>query len=499
MQGKTVDAEYVVAGFNSIPDTDITITNKDLKSYYKKHINNYKQEESRDIRFAYFEILPSEEDYKLAEENLNSLISDFANAGDARLFVSQESDLPPDIRNYAEGEIVPDTLNDFMFSAKVGDTFGPYFYENSYRVSRLAEINFLPDSARARHILLQVTASNQATILETADSLKNLIKEGVSFVLLAMTNSMDNSAQAGGDLGWFREGTMVQTFNDSVFYGRKGDLKTVITDYGVHIVEITDQSRPVKKIKVATLVKNVVPGDKTDQEYYAKANEFAGMHDNYDSFIEAVNDSSFTGNSQPVPNLAPMDKSLPGIQNARQLVIWAYQAEPGDVSSVLKFDNKYVVGTVEKVREKGFIPMDEILTELEIAVRKEKKAALLAEKMAGAASGASSLEPIATTFETQVQSVTALNYSSDIFGTSGIDPAPVAAALTLQSGVISAPVVGENGVYVIKVNKVDDVALGEISLTKQSLKNTYGALVSYYSYGALEKLAGVVDNRREFF
>ena len=85
-----------------------------------------------------------------------------------------------------------------------------------------------------------------------------LIKKGADFATLAMLYSSDGSAQKGGDLGWFREGAMVRPFSDSCFEGRKGDVKLVATQYGLHIIQILDQSALIKHVQVGTLVKNVV-------------------------------------------------------------------------------------------------------------------------------------------------------------------------------------------------------------------------------------------------
>ncbi len=119
-----------------------------------------------------------------------------------------------------KGEL-PDTLNDFMFNASKGATFGPYFENNAYKISRLAAINLLPDSVKARHILLRATQNTVQAIYNQADSLMNLIKKGTDFATLAMLYSADGSAQKGGDLGWFKEGAMVKPFSDSCFLGKK--------------------------------------------------------------------------------------------------------------------------------------------------------------------------------------------------------------------------------------------------------------------------------------
>ena len=95
-------------------------------------------------------------------------------------------------------------------------------------------------------------------------------------------------AQTGGDLGWFREGDMVKPFSDSCFLGKKGDVKLVATQYGLHIVQILDQSGRPRQVQVGTLVKNVVPSEATDHDYYVKANEFAGMNNTYEKFNKAI-------------------------------------------------------------------------------------------------------------------------------------------------------------------------------------------------------------------
>ncbi|MBN2481750.1 MAG: SurA N-terminal domain-containing protein [Bacteroidales bacterium] len=501
LESKIVSVDYLVSNFSAVPDADINITDKDIKQYYSEHRNNYKQEESRDIRFVYYEVIPSQEDYEEAEYWINDIKEDFESAENIEQFITMESDVPYDATNYSNGEL-PDTLNDFMFAAKPGDSFGPYFEEDAYKISRLAQIHYLPDSVRARHILLQVTETNVNTIFELADSLKNLIENGVDFTLLAMTNSVDNSAQSGGDLGWFREGDMVRSFSDSCFFGAKGDIKIVPSEYGLHVVEILDQSRPVKKVQVGTLVKSVEPSETTDQYYYIKANEFAGINNTNEKFIQAAEAESFDGQLQTALNLAPMDKSVPGIVSARQLVSWAYQAELYDVSGVFKIEDKYIVATVDGVRNEGYIPLEEIRPEIENEVKKLKKAEVLVSKFAENIENAGSLESLADNLSLQVQAASNITYSSSIFGSAGVEPQLVGAALNLEQGRLSIPITGENGVYVMTVKDMsDDVAGGSQSMeqARMYIEQNYSVLTTYYAYDALRELAGIEDNRREFF
>jgi peptidyl-prolyl cis-trans isomerase D len=499
---RSVDLDYIVQNFNTIPDSVIAVTEKDINQYYKENINLFKQKESRDIRYVYFEVVPSQADFKAAEQWINEIKPEFEKTDNIRQFVNIDSDEAFDEKNYNEGEL-PDTLNKELFNAAVGTTYGPYFANNSFRISRLAAINYLPDSVKARHILLRATQSNAQVLYKTADSLVNLIKGGADFAMLAMLYSSDGSAQTGGDLGWFKEGEMVKPFSDSCFLGKKGETKLVATQYGLHIVQILDQSRPIKQVQVGTLVKNVIPGEDTDHEYYVKANEFAGKNNSYEKFIKSIETENLNKNMQMALNLAPMDKQVNDLESARTLVSWAYKAEEKDVSTVFKFGSKYVVAMVEKVREDGYAPLADVRADVENRVKQQKKAETLVLKIAAKKPAAKTLEDLAKELGLQVEPVSGLKFASSSLGNAGIEPDVVAAALSLDKGAISNPIIGENGVYVLAVNSItvpsgaDNKSATE--LARNYVERNYAARTNYYAYEAIKELANIKDNRREFY
>lgn len=499
---RSVDVNYIVQNFNAISDSAIKVTDKDINNYYNENINLFKQKESRDIRYLYFEVLPSQADFKAAEQWVNDIKADFEKADDISQFVNVESDIPFDEKNYNDGEL-PDTLNDVLFNAAVGTTFGPYFSDNSYRISRLASVSYLPDSVKARHILLRATQNNAQTLYNTADSLANLIRGGADFSMLAMLYSSDGSAQTGGDLGWFREGEMVKAFNDSCFMGKKGDIKLVATQYGLHIIQILDQSRPSKQVQVGTLVKNVIPSEDTDHEYYVKANEFAGKSNTYDKFVKAIETDNLTKYMQLALNIAPMDKKINDLESPRSLVSWANKATEKEVSPVFKFGNKYVVAVLEKVREEGPAPLADVRADVENRVKQQKKAETLAAKIESKKASAKTIEDLARELGTQVEPVSGLRFTSSSLGNAGVEPNVIAAALALEKGVISSPIIGENGVYVLSVNTISTPAETELQagtdLARNYVERNYAAKTNYFAFEALKELARIKDNRREFY
>ena len=501
---KSVDLNFVVKNFNSVSDSAIAVNDNDIRKYYKENLNLFKQSESRDIRYIYFEVVPSQSDFRYAEQWINDIRPEFEKAEDPIQFVNLESDVPFDQVNYNAGEL-PDTLNDVLFNAPVGTSYGPYFTDNSYRISRLAAVNFLPDSVKARHILLSANQANAQQIFKMGDSLVNMIKSGTDFATLAMMYSADGSAQSGGDLGWFTEGEMVKPFSDSSFLGKKGDIKLVGTQYGLHVIEILDQSRPSRQVQVATLIKNVVASEETDHNYYMQASEFAGKNNSYDEFLKAIEDPQQKGFTvRTAMNLAPMDKRINDMEQARPVVNWAYNAEEKEVSTVFpKISERYIVAAVEKVREEGPAPIEDVRVEIENRVKQQKKAEILASQFKEKMGTATTLEALASSMGLPVEPVSGLRFASSTLGDAGVEPKVVAASVALEKGVVSSPIIGENGVYVLSVNNVtmpeETEAQAQIGLSRNYVERNYAARTNYYAYEALKELAEIRDNRREFY
>ena len=85
-------------------------------------------------------------------------------------------------------------------------------------------------SVRARHILVEQE-------YEAKDILKKL-SEGETFDDLARIFSKCPSSRQGGDLGVFKRGQMVESFDEAVFSLAVGQLSAPIrTRFGYHIIQ----------------------------------------------------------------------------------------------------------------------------------------------------------------------------------------------------------------------------------------------------------------------
>jgi len=152
----SVDFDYILKRYASIPDSAIEVSESELKKYYNDHLDDFKQETSRDIEYVTFDVVPSDEDRKNVKEWINKIKEEFPtiSSAEAKQYVTRNSDVPFDEKNYKKEEL-SDELAEFAFNAKEGDIHGPYAEDDNFKVHKLHAINYLPDSVKARHILIQ--------------------------------------------------------------------------------------------------------------------------------------------------------------------------------------------------------------------------------------------------------------------------------------------------------------------------------------------------------
>jgi len=122
-----------------------------------------------------------------------------------------------------------------------------YYEQNSARLAGLEE-------RRASHILITVDKAASAAEREKArakaqELLAELQKSPTQFAELARKNSQDpGSASKGGDLDFFGRGAMVKPFEDVAFALKKGETSGVVeTEFGFHIIRVTDIKQPEQK------------------------------------------------------------------------------------------------------------------------------------------------------------------------------------------------------------------------------------------------------------
>ncbi len=494
-----VDFDYAVKKYNTVPDSSINVSDAELENYYDEHKAEYEQKHTRDIAYVTFNILPSEEDRKVTREELEYYKKEFKE-------ISVDS-TNEDIINYVNANsqvkfLYPhvsfDELKDSsLFYANSNEVFGPTLENGSYVMKRVFDRTSIPDSIEVRHILIQPDAKKIADMKrakEVADSLLSLIKKGADFAKIAKENSIyKQSAEKGGDLGMLAEASFLNQFgpefSDECFKSKKGELKIVETKYGIHIAEIIGMSKGSnEKIRLALLSQEVRPGNTTVSAYFAKARDFSSNSDNsIDKFNELVEKEGYT--KRIANNIAPETEVIAGIENPSSIINWIFNddTEKESVSSAFQDGDMFIVGIVTEVREEGIAPLNQIKDQITAKVVKQKKA----EKFVSEMKGETNL----------VKTAKNISFSSSRLNDDGIEYNVIATAVYSEKDKISEPIIGENGVYVLKVSSktgIDNIEEIDVSNDKNNAQRRYYFRVSREAFDAVKEAADVKDDRYKF-
>lgn len=499
-KGRTMDARVVKLMYNSIVDSTIAVTDAELNEYYNSHQYKYKAPEAtRGIRFVTFDVMPSADDRKAVIDDINKLFTQFQTSTNDSLLAAINSDEPYNDAYRTKGSFTP-ALDSVVFSRPIGTIIGPFEENGSLKLAKITGTKSMYDSVQVRHILLKIdNPADSAKVKARADSVINVIKGGMDFGILAMQLSDDpGSKEKMGDLGYVTpEVNFVPEFKEAVFNGKLREIQLVKSQFGYHITQITDQKNLSNRVKVAEIVRNILPSNKTNEMVFQRANAFAGSNQTLEEFEAACKKENLP--MRPADNIKINDKNIGGLgPAARELVTWAFNPETkkGNVSRPTKIESRYVVAALAAIADKGIMPLENVKPQVEAEVRKDKKALQLIEKMKGAAN----IDALAQKLGVPADTVRGASFGSPYLPGIGMEPTLSGSIPALKANQVSAPIKGQNGVYVMMPFQVNEPAAtpADFKPNKMQMMQMLGQR-AFESFNALKEKANVVDNRVKYY
>ena len=490
---KAVD--FFSVPYSTISDSTIEVSASEIKAYYNTHKALYKQNESRNIEYVSFPIKASQEDENFVEEWSNKIAEEFKKIPlkETSRYVRQNSDQVWDEKYLGKSDVAED-LSDFAFKSELGSIYGPYKEGNTYKVSKLINREMRSDSVRASHILIQEATPERTK--ELADSLYNVLKNNKrKMASLAKEFSKDQgSAAKGGDLGWFSDGVMAKPFNDAAFNGKKGEVQKVTSQYGIHLIIVDQKSKAVEKVQIATVLREVEASNATYRNIYTLASKLRSESNNYTTFKASAKEANKRiryGN-----NITRASRSVMGLKDSKELIRWAYKAKAGQISDVIEVDEQFIVASLTAVKEKGYRTVDEVSANIKAQLIKEKKAALIIEKIEAAQANSKTITSLAAKMNSSIKTANDLTFNSYSVPQAGVEPKLVGAIAATEKDAISKPIEGNRGVYVFKVTEVSETEnVPSIADEKQRQAQTKAYMVNYQSFTTLQEAANIKDMR----
>ncbi len=504
---------YVAIPYSVISDSAIKVTDDDIEKYLEKNKLKYKQEAGRMMSYVTFSASPGTKDSSGVRNLIEGLKPSFAADTNAKTFLARNTTAINFFDGYALKSKMQMPDKDSIINLPEGKVFGPYLDAGNYVLAKKLSTKFLPDSIKCRHILLGTNNPQTGAVImpdsvakQKIDSIEAAIKTGADFTMLEEKYSTDEAAKKDKgvmtfDIATIQSENFAKEFGDFLL-NEKGETKKVVkTQFGWHYIEILEKKNPQPAYKVAYLAKEIIPSDETINAANAAATKLSGQSRDLKAFDQYVKQNGLTKIDVPAV-VKENDAQLGGLQDARPIVKWAFDAKEGEVSEPFSVSNQFVVAVVTKKVKEGLPDVKTVRPLVESLVRNKKKADEIIKKLGKN----SSPEAAAAVYQKQVLTTGAdstLTFNAVIINGVGNEPKVAGAAFNKDYQTkVSPPIAGNTGVFVIKVNSISTKPPAPLAVAQQQKNMKQNQLMQSAlgkSFEALKKKADIKDKRSKFF
>ena len=347
---------------------------------------------------------------------------------------------------------------------------------------------------------------DDSTAHHLADSIEVAIQHGANFDSLSEKYSTDQAAKKDKgvmtfDLMTIQGDGFAKEFGQFLLNDKGETKKVVKTEFGYHYIEILNKINPEPAYKIAYMSKEIAPSDATINAANTAAVKLSGTAKDVKSFNDYVAKNGLTKIDVPAV-IKENDFALGGLQDARSIIKWAFEAKEGAVSDPMTIKDDFVVAVVDKRVKEGLPDVQLARAEVEPIIRNKKKSDIISKKLGTPAT----LEAAAQAYNVQVLQTGAdstLTFTAQIINGVGNEPKVAGAAFNKEYQTKVSPTIpGNSGVFVIKVNSISPKAPLPAAMVQQQQTTELSSQIQSalgQSFNALKKAAKIKDYRSKFF
>ncbi len=493
--------------FTTIKDTDVPLTEKDIKAKYDEMSRQYPdmfnmQQETRDLKYITVQVRASKAD----EQALYAELMDYRAALDSGEFASAVVREARSLVSYSGLPVsrasLPADVAARVDSLAVGATTEPFqtATDNTLNVVKLIAKTQLPDSVLFRRLDLPGTDA-QATA--TADSVMNVLASGVP---------MDSVAKGFNQAAAEQWLTSAMIDNSQLNEENRGFVTTLLTaptgttqkynvTGGTIIINIVDRRNFIEKYDVAVIKRTIDFSDDTHSDVWNAFSSFLAANPTQAGIEENAEKNGYV--LRDLPYVSANAHYIANISGSTEALRWAFdKAKPGDVSDLYecgRSNDELLVVLLTEVHKKGARSIDDpnLKSLLEQDVVKDKKAAQILAN----GQDAKSVADVAKMEGAVQDTVSNITFSSPVF------VQKLATSDAALSGAVAAAKKGEfvNGVrgdFAVFAFQVLDKTTNEATIDMPQEQNL---LVTSYSrnlnslMNVLSRRANIIDNRYKFY
>lgn len=541
----TKNVSYILRNFNEIPDEQVKVSDNELKAYFEKHKGDLKyqvEKANRELRVVSLNIVPSGSDSSAFNKDIAKIKSSWLKSKSDSAFVMRNSDrafyfndkrataVPEGSEKAQMGYQTFPVDYDLIFkSAKIDSVVGPYKSQGFMNISKV--VGFTPSKIKVRHIFistagLDAKASKPKKTL--ADSLSKMVnpsnfaqfvtkysddqksKADSGLIKVPMNNNVPSGDLISGDIIVLGYDKLLADYCET---GKVGEITKIETPAGIHIVQImerdenkfpllvtisktfepskeTYQNKEDEAYNLLTKLSDAVSKESSNEKKIEKFSQMVQEARNYAQPISIEDDNiSYTKN----PNLYSFQEST----TTNKLIELAYGG--GGVGSFDEYPvldgDRYVIAMLSAIKPKGEQAYVDVKQTMETELIKEKKAKLLKAQLAQ--SGKTVSEIVTKSGNALLATVADVSFSGGTGGALDSEPEVVGAIFGgLKDGASTLPIVGNNGVYMVQLNKTSKNPIAaNYKSEKENLIRENQVAIDYRAIQGLRKLSDIKDRR----
>ena len=490
--------------YSTVNDKDVKISDADLTAKYKELKERFKQlEETRDVKYVDFQVLPSTADRTALNKAINDAAAKLAAAADPTEVVRKASSLVSFLGIPQTKAAFPADIAQQLDSIATGATSAVKENkgDNTLNVIKLISKQQLPDSVQFRAI--QVGGEDVAAAKKTADSIYTALQGGADFEAIAKkygqtgekTWLVSNQYQSAPSMD-----KDTKNYLNTLSTAAVNSLNNVAMTNGNIILQVTDRRAMTTKYVAAVIKKSIDFSKDTYSAAYNKFSQFVSENQTLEAMEK--NAAKYGFKVQERQGISNAEHYVVNIPATREAMKWLFEAKEGTISPLYECGNndRLLVLALTKVNKKGYLTLDnaQVKEYIRTQVMNDKKAEILMGKAKGVTSIAAAQKKGA-----KVAPVNQVTFAAPVFipETGASEPAlSGAVAATAAGKFCAAPVKGNAGVYLFQVNSKANRAgvKFDAKTAEQSQKQRLMQYAGQFMRDLYQK-ANVTDNRYLFF
>lgn len=505
--GRTNESDIYMAAlpFSSIKDDDVKVEDSELKAKYEEMKEMFRaDEETRDIKYIDIKVTASEADKANLQKEMEGYAQALAEGADPAKIVRESASQVPYSVLPVSAKSLPHDIAEKLDSLSIGTQVGPFVHDhdNTINIVRLINKVSLPDSVEVRQIA--APGADMAAAEKTADSIMNALATGANFDTIA--KKYDQPATRSWITSNQYEGQTIdennRKFLNTITTAAVGAYNKIVLDgQGVIITQVTDRRNIITKYDVAVIKRAIDFSKDTYGKAYNDFSSFLAGNPKAEEIEANAAKAGYTVETRN--NVRSTEHNVVNVRNTREALRWIFdeKTKVGDVSPLYECgeNDHLLVITLAGIHKKGYLPWDDeqIRTFLTGEVMRDKKAAMLAEKM----KGVKSVADVAKIAGAVTDTIKHINFASGAFVSKigASEPALSGSVSKAKKGEFKSGIKGKSAVYayqVLEQTKTDakfDKKQEEQRLQQSTARSLSNAI------GELMQKADISDKRYIFF